>query len=76
MIFLAMQDLTDIIIRLYTMFIGFIITWYNCWDSIIILRIGDIRATVLDFFIGITVVSIVLGAFLRISSADKFYGDR
>lgn len=49
-------------------------------DSIIIFNGAlfglDFNASLLDFLIGITVVGIVLGAFVRLSKADKFYGER
>lgn len=66
-IFLIFQELFDVLVSLYSHL-----------DSIIIFNgalVGaDFNASLLDFLIGITVVGIVLGAFVRINKADEFYG--
>lgn len=57
---------------------------YSCvltLDSIIVFNaqlwgIGDFVVSLLDFNIGIVVISIVIGAFIRVNKADNFYSKR
>lgn len=57
---------------------------YSCvltLDDIIIFNaalwgIGDFYVSLLDFNIGLVVVSIVVGAFIRVNKADNFYSKR
>ena len=50
-------------------------------DNIIVfdaslMGIGDFTVSLLDFNIGIIVVSIVIGAFVHVNKADNFYSNR
>ena len=57
---------------------------YSCvltLDDIIVFNaqpwgIGDFYVSLLDFNIGILVVSIVVGAFVHVNKADNFYSNR
>ena len=57
---------------------------YSCvltLDDIIVFNaalfgIGDFVVTLLDFNIGLVVISIVIGAFVHVNKADNFYGRR
>ena len=73
-------DITFFFVQLFQMFLDFMKEWYHFNDSVILINgdlIGlDFDLSLLDFSIGILVTSIVLGAFLKISKADEFYGGR
>ena len=73
-------DITEWVFELFADLIYFIQLWFITWDDIIVFNgalVGeDFSVSVLDLCIGILVVSIVLGAILRISKADKYYANR
>lgn len=69
-------DISDIVYRLFYEFIGYLVLYLRTIDDIIILHRQGFSITLLDFLIGLVVVSIVLGAFLHINRPDTFYNDR
>ena len=74
-------DISDFIIDVWYSLTGFIFTAVSAIDDIIIFNgnwwgVGDFEVTLLDFNIGILVVSIVIGAFVHVNKADNFYSNR
>lgn len=74
-------DLTEFFLTLFSELIYVIQVWFRNMDDVIIfngetfgLDFGVV--SILDLSLGVLVVGIVLGAFLRFSKADKFYGNR
>lgn len=74
-------DISDFIVDIWYNITGFLITALTALDNIIIFNgnywgVGDFYVTLLDFNIGILVVSIVVGAFIHVNKADNFYSNR
>lgn len=74
-------DISDFIVDLWYTLTGFIFTAVSALDNIIIFNgnywgVGDFCVTLLDFNIGILVVSIVIGAFVHVNKSDNFYSNR
>ena len=68
-------DISNFISQLFYMFVGVLVQYFNAIDNVIILHRQGFSITLLDFTIGIVVVSIVLGAFLHINRPDDFYNN-
>ena len=74
-------DISDFIIEVWYTITSFLLTSCTAIDNIIIFKgsdwgVGDFEVTLLDFNIGILVVSIVVGAFVHVNKADNFYSNR
>ena len=69
-------DISEFVNDLFQMLVGFLLTYFQFLDGIVILHRSGFSITFLDFTIGIIVVSIVLGAFLHINKPDDFYVDK
>lgn len=69
-------DISNFIYELFYMLLGVLHQYFTAIDSVTILHRQGFTITLLDFTIGIVVVSIVLGAFLHINRPDDFYNDR
>ena len=74
-------DISDFILDVWYNVTGFILTTLTALDDIIIFNgnwwgVGDFYVTLLDFNIGVLVVSIVVGAFVHVNKADNFFSNR
>ena len=79
--FPASVDISDFI---YTIFLTFFNVLYDVTlqlDTIIVFKgskwgLDAFNVSLLDFNIGLVVVSIVVGAFVHVNKADNFYSNR
>lgn len=62
--------------RLLTEFFKMINTFFYILKTIIIYQDSSITVTLYHFLLGLLVISIVIGAFVHINTADNFYSSR
>ena len=78
---LCVVDISAFIIEITNAVFNVIYSCILTLDDIIVFKaqdfgIGDFVVSLFDFNIGIVVVSIVIGAFVRVNKADNFYSQR
>ena len=69
-------SISDFIEELFGWILVILLTYLNQLDDIIILDLEDFSVSLLDFNIGLLVIAIVIGAFVRVNKADTFYSNR
>lgn len=75
-------DISDFVYQIFWQLFSILSQWFDTMHHIIIFdssRWGvsdSFQVSLLDFCIGILVVSIILGALLRLTKADEFYANR
>lgn len=78
---LCVVDISTFIIQIFQSVIDFLYSCVLTLDNIIVFNaqhwgIGDFVVSLLDFNLGIVVISIVIGSFIRVNKADNFYSKR
>ena len=78
---LCTVDISNFIVEILNSVFDVIYSCVLTLDDIIVFNaslfgIGDFVVSLLDFNIGLVVISIVIGAFVHVNKADKFYGRR
>lgn len=69
-------NIQPFIVQLLNEFFKIINTFFYTLKSIIIYQDSNITVTLYHFFIGLLVISIVIGAFVHINTADNFYTNK
>ena len=77
---LCSVDISNFILQILNSVFEVIYSCVLTLDDIIVFNaqsfgIGDFVVSLLDFNIGLVVISIVIGAFVHVNKADKFYGN-
>lgn len=71
--FLKVIYIGDFIEQILTSVANMIYNYLFFLKNIVLFNTGGRHVTLFHFFIGITVLSILIGAFVHINSADEFY---
>lgn len=77
----AIVDISGFVYEIFDSLIGVMLTCVDLLSSIIIFDgnrygVGDFHVNLLEFSVGLVVISIVVGAFVHVNKADNFYSNR
>ena len=74
-------DISDFVVDIFSQLFEVIFAVCDMQNEIVVFSasswgVGDFTVSLLDFNIGLVVIAIVIGAFLKINRADDFYSNR